>query len=86
MADILSLLGAEGDSLLSYRCTDILKNSLYLPGPDVVDRVVAETDRKPGVLRALQTLSSGANRPNVFAWTAASVADSGGSARFERDP
>ena len=56
MTDILSLLGAEGDSLLSYRCTGIPKDSLYLPGPDFVDRVVAETDRKPGVLRALQTL------------------------------
>ncbi len=56
MSDILSLLGPEGEILLSHQCTGIVKDSLYLPGPDFVDRVVAESDRKPSVMRAMQTL------------------------------
>lgn len=56
MTDIQALLGAEADDLLGYTCTGISKNSLYLPGPDFVDRVVSEGDRRPGVLRAMQTL------------------------------
>ncbi len=35
---ILDLLGAEGESLLSYRCRGISKDMLHLPGPDFVDR------------------------------------------------
>jgi class I fructose-bisphosphate aldolase len=31
---------------------------LHLPGPDFVDRVMANSDRKPGVLRSFQTLLS----------------------------
>lgn len=56
MTDIVALLADEAESLLTYRCTGISQGSLYLPGPDFVDRVVAGSDRKPGVLRALQTL------------------------------
>ncbi|MDX1656024.1 MAG: class I fructose-bisphosphate aldolase [Candidatus Competibacteraceae bacterium] len=56
MTDILSLLGDESESLLTHVCEGISKDSLYLPGPDFVDRVVADNDRKPGVLRAMQTL------------------------------
>jgi len=56
MTDIVALLADEAESLLTYRCTGISQESLYLPGPDFVDRVVAGSDRKPGVLRALQTL------------------------------
>ena len=56
MTNIVQLLGEEAESLLGYRCTGIKKEALHLPGPDYVDRVVAMKDRKPGVLRSLQTL------------------------------
>jgi len=54
--DIQGLLGAEGEALLSYVCKGIPKESLHLPGPDFVDRVVAQSDRTPSVLRSLQQL------------------------------
>ena len=56
MTNIVQLLGDEAEKLLGYRCTGITKESLHLPGPDYVDRVVAMKDRKVGVLRSLQTL------------------------------
>ncbi len=56
MTNIEQLLGQEAASLLQHRCSGIPKESLHLPGPDYVDRVVAMKDRKPGVLRSLQAL------------------------------
>ena len=56
MTAIVELLGAEAEHLLSYQCTGIPKETLHLPGQDFVDRVIAASDRKPGVLRAMQTL------------------------------
>ncbi|MFA7241428.1 MAG: class I fructose-bisphosphate aldolase [Sulfuricellaceae bacterium] len=56
MTDIAKLLGNEAETLLNYRCTGIPADMLHLPGPDYVDRVVAQKDLRPGVLRALQTL------------------------------
>jgi len=56
MTDIVSLLGAEADRLLGHVCKGIPKQNLHLPGPDFVDRVVAQSDRKPPVLRAMQSL------------------------------
>ena len=56
MTDIAQLLKDEAAHLLQYRCTGIPKESLHLPGPDYVDRVVAIKDRKPGVLRSMQAL------------------------------
>ena len=53
---ILELLGAEAESLLSHGCKGIPKEMLHLPGPDFVDRVVAQTDRPPAVLRNMQTI------------------------------
>jgi class I fructose-bisphosphate aldolase len=58
MTDIIKLLGNEAESLLAYQCKGIPRDMLHLPGPDYVDRVVAQRDRKLGVLRALQTLFS----------------------------
>jgi class I fructose-bisphosphate aldolase len=58
MTDIEKLLGAEADSLLSYQCSGIPRTSLHLPGPDFVDRVLAQSDRKPSVMRSYQTLLS----------------------------
>ncbi|MGN2392581.1 class I fructose-bisphosphate aldolase [Pelomicrobium sp. G1] len=54
--DIEAMLGKEAQSLLGHVCKGIPKESLHLPGPDFVDRVVAASDRKPAVLRSLQTL------------------------------
>ncbi|HCA27671.1 MAG TPA: class I fructose-bisphosphate aldolase [Betaproteobacteria bacterium] len=56
MTDIATLLGNEAQTLLTYQCTGIPREMLHLPGPDYIDRVVAQKDRKPGVLRALQSL------------------------------
>lgn len=56
MTDIANWLGGEAESLLTHRCRGIPRDSLYLPGPDFVDRVVTESDRRPAVLRNLQAL------------------------------
>jgi class I fructose-bisphosphate aldolase len=56
MTDIEKLLGGEAASLLSYQCSGIPRTSLHLPGPDFVDRVLAQSDRKPSVMRSYQTL------------------------------
>jgi len=54
--DIQALLGADADSLLGYSTPAVPKESLVLPGPDFVDRVFAQSDRNPQVLRNLQLL------------------------------
>ena len=56
MKNLQELLGADADDLLSYKAKGFDKATLHLPGPDYVDRVVAMKDRKPGVLRSLQSL------------------------------
>ena len=58
MTDIMGLLGAESGSLLEHVCKGIPRESLHLPGPDFVDRVVAHSDRSPAVMRSLQQLFS----------------------------
>ena len=56
MTNIVQLLGEEAEHLLKHRCAGIPKESLHLPGPDYVDRVVAMKDRRTGVLRSMQAL------------------------------
>lgn len=56
MTDIEAVLGNEADFLLNHRCEGIRTEHLHLPGPDYVERVVAQKDRKPSVLRNLQSL------------------------------
>jgi fructose-bisphosphate aldolase (EC 4.1.2.13) len=56
MTDIVKLLGDEADKLLKHECRGIPKARLHLPGADFVDRVVAQSDRKPAVLRNLAAL------------------------------
>ncbi|MFP4145683.1 MAG: class I fructose-bisphosphate aldolase [Phycisphaeraceae bacterium] len=53
---IRELLGSEGDELLSYQAKGFDKKTLHLPGPDFVDRVVAQMDRSPQVLRNYQAI------------------------------
>jgi class I fructose-bisphosphate aldolase len=53
---IQELLGADAETLLRYECQGIPTDMLHLPGPDFVDRVMAQTDRSPVVLRNMQTI------------------------------
>jgi len=53
---IQELLGAEAESLLDHVTKTIPKENLHLPGGDFVDRVVAQSDRNPNVLRSMQTI------------------------------
>ena len=54
--DIQAMLGDEADALLTYDAKGIPKEDLHLPGPDFVDRVFAQSDRNPQVLRNLHLL------------------------------
>ena len=55
ITQIRELLGTEADSLLNYEAK-VAKGTLALPGPDFVDRVWVNSDRKPGVLGNLQRM------------------------------
>lgn len=54
--DIFELLGDEAAYLLEYRSQTISNEALHLPGPDFVDRVVAQSDRNVRVMRSLQAI------------------------------
>lgn len=56
LAEIESLLGAEAPYLLEHTCRTIPREMLYLPGADFVDRVWAQSDRSPRVLRSLASI------------------------------
>jgi class I fructose-bisphosphate aldolase len=56
MSAIASLLADEAESLLTHVCRGIPKQSLHVPGPDFIDRVHCDSDRKPAVLRSLGAL------------------------------
>jgi len=49
-------LGKDANNLLKHQCSTISKESLHLPGPDFVERVLADSDRGPGVLRNMQSV------------------------------
>lgn len=53
---IVDVLGQEGESLLSYEAQGISRERIHVPGPDFVDRVVADSDRSPRVMRNLQSI------------------------------
>ena len=53
---IADTLGGDAKSLLEYRCKGIPKERLHLPGPDIVDRVWAASDRPTPVLRSIQAM------------------------------
>src|SRR5689334_20511660 len=50
------LLGSDAEALLNYKCRGFAASTLHLPGPDFVDRVVAQSDRTPNVLRNFEIL------------------------------
>ena len=58
LSRIEEMLGSEARTLLDHKSETILKDQLNLPGPDFIDRVWAQSDRSPQVLRSLQTLFS----------------------------
>ena len=47
----IEYLGADAETLLSYRCQGIPSSALHLPGPDFVERVASQSDRPLPVLR-----------------------------------
>ena len=53
---ISDLLGPDAEALLSYKAAGFKRESLHLPGPDFVDRVIAASDRPPAVARNFQLL------------------------------
>src|SRR5438105_14672375 len=58
MTSIEQLLGDKADSLLNFKNPKISKERLHIPGPDVVDRIYAVSDRNNRVLCNLQRLVS----------------------------
>ena len=56
MTDVINLLGQEANQLLTHICQGIPKAHLQTPGSDFIDRVLLNSDRKPAVLRNLQSL------------------------------
>ncbi|MBA2731946.1 MAG: class I fructose-bisphosphate aldolase [Acidobacteria bacterium] len=53
---IEELLGTDARTLLDHTSRTIPKDQIQAPGADFVDRVFAQSDRNPSVLRSLQTL------------------------------
>lgn len=53
---IIELLGDDAASLLEHKSQTVAKESLHLPGPDYVERIVSLSDRSPVVMRNYQTL------------------------------
>jgi fructose-bisphosphate aldolase, class I len=56
LSKIEELLGEKADSLLNHKCTTIPKEMLHLPGPDFTDRIFAQTNRSPQVLRSIESI------------------------------
>ncbi|MCY4424960.1 MAG: class I fructose-bisphosphate aldolase [Acidimicrobiaceae bacterium] len=54
--DIHTLLGDDAESLLEHECKTFERESLALPGPDFVDRVLVASDRSPQVLRSIGSM------------------------------
>ena len=54
--DIAALLGDDAESLLGHECGTISHSRLTLPGPEFVERVLADSDRSPRVMSSLQRL------------------------------
>lgn len=54
--NIQQLLGSDAESLLNHTCNTISKDLIHQPGPDFVDRIFAQSNRSPQVLRSLQQI------------------------------
>jgi fructose-bisphosphate aldolase, class I len=53
---VAELLGADAESLLTYKCKGFSASQLHLPGPDFIERVVSQSDRTPETLRNYELL------------------------------
>ncbi len=57
LLDYEKILGEkDAQNLLEHKCKTIPKEMIHAPGPDFVDRIFAQSDRKPSVLVNLQRL------------------------------
>jgi len=56
LSDIEQYLASRTEDLLSFRNPKISRSRLNLPGPDIIDRIYAHSDRKTQVLVNLQRL------------------------------
>lgn len=56
MIHVNDLLGKDADSLLNHDCATVPKETLHLPGPDFLDRILLISDRPVPVLRSLHAL------------------------------
>ena len=63
--DVTSLLGKEGEDLLSHKCNTITKDQIHTAGPDFVDRIFKETNRSNQVLRNLSAIYNNGRLANT---------------------
>lgn len=56
MDRIIDLLGKEAEYYLNHICKTIDKQSIHIPGPDVIDRVWMDSDRNLPTLNSMQAL------------------------------
>lgn len=56
MDRIIDLLGKEAEYYLNHTCKTIDKQSIHIPGPDVIDRVWTDSDRNLPTLNSMQAL------------------------------
>ena len=56
MPTVEEILGSEAAGLLQHQCKTISRDTLHLPGPDFVERVVRDMDRPVPVLKSLQQM------------------------------
>jgi len=56
LEQIVSLLGSEAEASLRHACRTIPKERLHLPGPDLLERVHADSDRNARVMRSLTAI------------------------------
>lgn len=56
MSKIVELLGDKADYYLNHESKTISKSNIHLPGGDFIDRIFAQTNRNPQVLRSLAQL------------------------------
>ena len=55
-SQIQSLLGSQAEFLLNHNCKTIDQSMIHAPGADFVDRIFAQSNRNPQVLKSLQQL------------------------------
>lgn len=56
MSNIIDSLGKDAKELLNHKCQTISKDSIALPGPDYIERIMLDSDRSNNVLRNLQSM------------------------------